>query len=128
MGIGQLVALAIVGALLLTVIRQAHPGIALVVSIGLGVLLLTATLYQLKPIVTQLEALSSLGKVNNTLLIVVLKIIGIAYLVELGADICRDAGENALAARLELAGRILILAMGLPILTAVVASIAKLLQ
>ena len=48
-----------------------------------------------------------------------LKIIGIAYIAEFGAQITKDAGQGAIASKIELAGKILILVMAIPILTVV---------
>ena len=49
--------------------------------------------------------------------------IGVAYLAEFGAQVCRDAGENSIAAKIEFAGKIIILIMAVPILMAVLESI-----
>lgn len=47
------------------------------------------------------------------------KILGTAFLAGLAADICKDSGENALAAKIELAGKVIIIVLSLPILKAV---------
>jgi stage III sporulation protein AD len=46
----------------------------------------------------------------------VVKVIGVAYLAELGASVCLDAGESAVAAKIELAGRVVILVIAAPVI------------
>ena len=58
---------------------------------------------------------------------VLLKMTGIAYLIEFTASSCKDAGETAIASKVELAGRILIMAMSIPILTTLLETISQLL-
>ena len=59
---------------------------------------------------------------------VLVKIIGMAYLVQFGAEICRDAGESAIGSRVELGGRVLILSLTLPAAVAAVKAAATLLR
>jgi stage III sporulation protein AD len=56
----------------------------------------------------------------------VMKVLGIAYLTELAAGICRDTGEQALAQRVELGGKVLILLLAIPVLNAVLALVLRL--
>ena len=61
------------------------------------------------------------------LLILILKIIGVAYIVEFGAQISRDAGEEAIASKIELGGKIIIMVLSMPILLALIDLIIKIL-
>lgn len=47
----------------------------------------------------------------------VVKVVGIAYITQFGAEILRDSGENAVALKLELAGKIFIMGLTLPIIS-----------
>ncbi|MCK8826637.1 stage III sporulation protein AD [Natroniella acetigena] len=57
----------------------------------------------------------------------ILKVIGIAYIAEFGAQICRDAGENIIASKIEFAGKIMIMVLGVPIMISILESILQLL-
>ena len=48
----------------------------------------------------------------------VFRIVGIAYIAEFGAQVCKDAGENSIASKIELAGKVIILVLAVPILIA----------
>lgn len=65
------------------------------------------------------------AKVNMFYIETILKIIGIAYIAEFAAQITKDAGQGAIASKIELGGKILILAMAIPILTVMIETIIK---
>ena len=64
--------------------------------------------------------------IGEMYLIILLKIIGISYLVEFGAQVCRDAGEGAIASKVELAGKVMILVMAVPIIAFALDTILRL--
>ncbi|MCG4584377.1 stage III sporulation protein AD, partial [Anaerosalibacter bizertensis] len=76
------------------------------------------------------QVLTNLAKNANVDFIyftTILKIIGIAYVVEFGAQISRDAGEESIASKIELGGKVIIMVLGLPILMALMDLIIKIL-
>lgn len=72
-----------------------------------------------------LEMIAVNAKVNIIYVETILKIIGIAYIAEFAAQITKDAGQGAIASKIELAGKILILAMAIPILTVLIETIIQ---
>lgn len=70
-----------------------------------------------------LERIATNAHVNMVYVETILKIIGIAYIAEFGAQITKDAGQGSLASKIELAGKILILALAIPILTVIIETI-----
>ena len=77
---------------------------------------------QIHAILQMIERVASEAKVSNVYVETLLKIIGIAYIAEFGAQITKD-GQGAIASKIELAGKILILVMAIPILTVVIETI-----
>lgn len=77
-------------------------------------------------IIHMLEKIAINAKVNLVYVETILKIIGIAYIAEFAAQITKDAGQGAIASKIELGGKILILAMAIPILTVMIETIVKL--
>ncbi len=73
-----------------------------------------------------LERIAINANVNMVYLETILKIIGIAYIAEFGAQITKDAGQGAIAAKIEMAGKILILVMAIPILTVIIETVISL--
>jgi stage III sporulation protein AD len=74
-----------------------------------------------------LEKIAMNANVNMVYVETILKIIGIAYIAEFGAQITKDAGQGAIASKIELAGKILIMVMAIPILTVIIETIIRLL-
>ena len=64
--------------------------------------------------------------INSSFLVIILKVIGIAYLVELGKNICQDAGQSAIATKLEMAGKIIVVSISLPIFTSLISLLVEL--
>lgn len=73
-----------------------------------------------------LEKIAINAKVNVIYIETILKIIGIAYIAEFASQITKDAGQGAIASKIEMAGKILILAMAIPILTVLIETIIAL--
>ncbi|HKM40009.1 MAG TPA: stage III sporulation protein AD [bacterium] len=110
---------AIVCTLLVLIVRPEQPELALLFSLAVGTLIFLFAVTRLGSVVTALESLAHRTNINPQYFALVLKIIAIAYIAEFGAQICRDAGQDALAGSIELAGRVVILLLAVPILLTV---------
>lgn len=127
MEIIQIIGLGIVVTILILVIRQQRPELALLLSLGLSVMIFLLVVNKIALILDLFRDLAERANINQLYLNTVLKIIGIAYISEFGAQVCRDAGEGAVAGKIELAGKILIMVLAIPIIAVVLDTIAKLL-
>lgn len=127
MSIVQIVLLAVVGALLLMAIREVAPQVSFVLSLFLSAVLLLAALGKVTGLLTPLARLAAEADVNILFFATVLKVIGIAYLAEFGAQVARDAGAGSVAAKVELFGKLSIIVLAIPILTTVVDTVQHLL-
>ena len=77
-----------------------------------------------------METLNNLSRRVNiefTYFSTILKIIGIAYLIEFGAQVSRDAGEDGIAMKIELGGKVIVVVLAIPILLALMELIIKIL-
>jgi stage III sporulation protein AD len=70
--------------------------------------------------------LADKASVSQMYLNTILKIIGIAYITEFGAQVCRDAGEGAVAGKIEFAGKVLVMVLAIPIIALVLETIVRL--
>ncbi|MBM7681587.1 stage III sporulation protein AD [Pullulanibacillus pueri] len=78
---------------------------------------------KINEIITMLQRLAVNAHLDLVYVKTILKIIGVAYIAEFGVQIARDAGQGALASKIELAGKILILVMAIPIITAIIKAV-----
>lgn len=126
--ITTLSAIALLGALLAAFLRPTSPVFALFVSLACGIVLLAGILEPLGLIVRDVSRIMASAGLESRLYLPVLKAVGIAALVRIVAALCRDAGQSALAVKLELAGTIASVAVCIPLVQQVFALIAAILE
>ncbi|ARX67984.1 stage III sporulation protein AD [Bacillus cereus] len=119
----QIVGLGLVATFLAAVLNQHKSSITSLFIVFVGSVMFLILIDQIHSILQMIERVASEAKVSNVYVETLLKIIGIAYIAEFGAQITKDAGQGAIASKIELAGKILILVMAIPILTVVIETI-----
>ncbi|MCL7746136.1 stage III sporulation protein AD [Halalkalibacter alkaliphilus] len=127
MDIIQIVGLGLIATFLALVVKEQKPIFAFMLTVFVGVLIFLFLIDEIAKIVKMLEGIAEQANMNMMYLQTILKIIGIAYIAEFGSQIAKDAGQAAIASKIELAGKILILVMAIPILTAVIEMVLSLL-
>lgn len=127
MEIVQIVGIGFIVTVLILVIREREPLFAFLLAAFTGILIFLFLIGKIGAVIDTLERLAEQSNVNTVFLKTLLKIIGIAYIAEFGAQVVRDAGQEAIAAKIELAGKVLIMVMAVPIITAIIETIINLL-
>ena len=127
MEIVQIVGLGLLASMLAIVLREQRPHFAFLLVTIVGIYIILFLLEHIEAILAMIRRLANLASIDQVFLETVLKIIGIAYIAEFGAQIARDAGEGSIGAKIELAGKVLILVMAIPILSIIVETVLKLL-
>jgi len=126
MDITRIIAIALISIVIISILRQHRPEFATYASIITGIIILYFVISEFTPILSLLQSLSEKMGVSSRFLVILLKITGIAYLSEFGTSICKDAGETAIASKVELAGKILIISLSIPIITTLMETLFKL--
>ena len=121
----QVVGLGLLAAVLAVVLKNNKPEMAVFLSIAVGIIIFVAMLGKIGSVLEVLKDLSSRANLSMVYLGTILKIVGIAYIADFGAQICRDAGEGAVASKIEFAAKILVLVLAVPIVVAVLNSLIK---
>lgn len=124
----QITALCVVGALLALTVKRGSPEQALLLVLGCVVLALLSLVGALQELMDFLVELGERSGVAEELFVPLYKTIGIALIVKLGGEVCRDAGEAALAAAIETAGTVCALLVALPLLRAVLSMLLELME
>lgn len=127
MEILQVVALGLIVAVFAVLLRRERPEMAMILALGFGVIVFLMVLNKLGAIITVFEDVTRRAQVDELYLTTLLKILGIAYIAEFGAQVCRDSGEGTVANKIELAGKVLIMILALPIFAAILEAIMRLL-
>lgn len=123
----QIVGLGIIATILTLVIKEQKPLFAFLLTVFTGVIIFLFLIGKIASIIQLLEKLANQSNIDMVFLKTILKIIGIAYIAEFGSQIVRDAGHESIASKIELAGKILILYMAIPIITVIIETVIKLL-
>lgn len=125
MEIFQIVVLAMISTLIIIVLKVQKPEIALKISIVTGVIIFYVILGKISAVIDLLKNYADKANIDMVYFSVLLKIIGIAYIAEFGSEICRDAGESAIASKVELAGKVIIIVLAVPIVTSLLDLVIK---
>lgn len=126
MEIFQVVGIGFIGMVLAVFIKERNKEAAILVSLATGVIIFLMALSKVKAVMDVLWRLAASADINMFYLTTILKIVGIAYIAEFGSQICKDAGEGSVAAKIEFAAKVLIMVLALPILVAILESILRL--
>ena len=110
----KIAALAVSAAILALVIRRVRPELGLTLTLCAGVLVLLLAMPTLAQLIGGLSALARTGGVSDQYIAQLLKVAGVSLLMDFAAQTCRDAGEEGLAMKAELAGRVMLLSLALP--------------
>lgn len=122
----KVVGIALTATFLALILKEQKPNFAFLLVVFVGCAIFLFLVDKVYEIINMLEKLAVNAKVNMVYVETILKIIGIAYIAEFAAQITKDAGQGAIASKIELAGKIIILAMAIPILTVMIETIMKL--
>jgi len=125
MEIFQVVGFALVGMSLLMLVRRTRPDIAGLLSLALGAAIFLMIVDKLAAVFVLVEDLSSLANLNMSYLTTIIRVIGVAYVAEFAAQVCKDADEGALGAKVEFAGKVVVLLLTVPIVRAVIQAVVR---
>lgn len=122
------IAIAIITALIVLFLKESRlSGLSLIAAIAGGAIIIIRLLPALSTLLEGYTALGSISGISSYYFGLILKIIGIAYICEFGAQLCRDASQGAIALKIELAAKIAILILALPVLSSIVNAVIELL-
>lgn len=119
----QAAVIGITGVFLALQIKSVKPEYAVCLSVATGVLLLLLAVQKLEIVVESVRLIQASISIQTSYIQALLKIIGITYISEFAADICRDAGYSAVAGQIGIFARLSVLAVSMPIVTALLDTI-----
>lgn len=127
MDIIKIIGIGLISLIIIIVLKQYRPEFTIYVSIISGILIIMLSMDKLTGIINILTTLSNKTGLNSEYLGILLKITGIAMLTEFAVSICNDAGESAIATKVDLGGKIIIISISIPIIVALLELIVKIL-
>ena len=115
MDIFAFIGAGIIMCVLIVTVKQFKPELALPLCIACGVILIVYIIAAFVPLIDEINTIASNSGINSEYIVIALKAIGICIAVQVASDVCRDAGQTALANKLEMGGKIALLIVSLPL-------------
>lgn len=116
MDIFRIILIALLATVMILIIKQTRPELAILVSVITVSILFLFSIDKIGQVVELLNRLADRAGISGEFIGIILKIIGIAYVTEFGANICRDVGESAIASKVQFAGKCVIMVLGISII------------
>ena len=116
---------AVVACVLAVLIKQYNPEIAILISLLTGVMIFLYIINETTSVFSQISYLISLTDENETNLKLLVKSLGICFITQMACDICEDSGQKAIGSKVELAGKIAILVLSLPLFSQLITLISR---
>jgi len=123
----EIVAIGLAGAILSLTVKAYRPEFSVYISIVCGIVIFMAVMFQFSDITAFVSEIFDRTGCGRTYFPILLKIMAIAYLTDFTAQICKDAGENGIASKTEIAGKVMILYVSLPVFSSIISMIEILL-
>ncbi len=127
MDIIKIIGIGIVSLIIIIIIKQYRPEFALYISIIAGIIMFFIVADKFSGIIDLLTSISNKTNLNSEFLKILIKITGIAILSEFAISICKDSGEVAIANKIDLAGKIIIISISIPIISSLLETVLKIL-
>lgn len=127
MEIVKIIGIGLTALIIILILKQYKPEFVVYVSLLAGALILFLVMDKIKGIVDLLTQLSNSANINSKFLGILLKITGIAFLTEFAVSICKDSGESAIASKIDIGGKVLIIGISVPIISSLLETVIKIL-
>ena len=128
MSVFKIVLMGLAAVLLAMQVKQTKPEYGIYISIAVGVFVMAYAASQMTIITEGLQKIAAFISVDMQYLTILFKVIGIAYLCEFASNICKDSGYQSVAGHVELAGKLTILVMSMPIIMSLLDTVQGFLQ
>ena len=127
MDIIKLIGIGLIALVIIIIVKQYKPEFVIYVELAAGVLILSMAFDGISQIVNIVQSYSQKISVNNKFVTIILKITGIAILAEFATSICKDAGETAIASKIDLGSKVMIITTSIPIISSLLEVILRVL-
>ena len=123
----KIIGIGLVALVIIIILKQYRPEYAIYVSIIAGILILFLAMEKLSGVINLLQSISDKTFINKQFLGILLKITGIAIITEFAVSVCSDAGEKAIASKIEIGSKVIIITMSIPIISSLLELIIEIL-
>lgn len=127
MDIIKIIGIGLISLVITIIVKQYKPEFAVYISLIAGALILMLVFDKLSEVIKLLNNLASKSAINSKFISILIKITGIAILTEFAVSICKDSGETAIANKMDIGGKIMIITVSVPIISSLLENVIKIL-
>ena len=127
MEILKIIMVALAGVTAASLVKSVRAEVSVYIALATGVILLIMILGSLTGLFEYFEAIYSRVEYGREYFPVIIKVLVIAYLSDFTAQLCKDAGQAAIGTKVEMAGKVMIFLISVPVLASVTGLIDRLL-
>ena len=127
MDVIKIIGVGLISLIIIIIVRQYKPEFTLYISLLAGALILLFIMDKIGGIIDLLTTVSNKTAINNEFLTLLIKITGIAFLTEFAVSICKDSGESAIASKIDMGGKVIIVSMSIPIISSLLETVVEIL-
>ena len=115
MEIWAITGIGTVAAAICILVKQYKPEFAMLVSLCSGILIFSLVILNLSPVLAQIQSYTAKASLDNEHFKILLKSLGVCYISSIASDTCKDAGQTAIAGKIELAAKVAVILLSLPL-------------
>lgn len=116
MNIFSLIGIALIATFLSVILKKSNKEYAMVISIIAGIFIISKIFIYLISVLSSVKSILAVSNISKDYIVIIFKAIGICFLTQFSSNTCIDAGESALASKIEFAGKIAVIIIALPLI------------
>ena len=116
MNIFSLIGIALIATFLSVILKKSNKEYAMVISIIAGIFIISKIFISLISVLSSVKSILAVSNISKDYIVIIFKAIGICFLTQFSSNTCIDAGESALASKIEFAGKIAVIIIALPLI------------
>lgn len=120
MTIFKVVIFGIISSILAIILKEQKTDFAFLVTLIASILICIFVFVEIKPIFELVNELVQKSGINMEYMKIILKLVGVSYIVEFGKNVCLDSGQSSIASKIEMAGKVVIVSLSIPVITSLV--------
>ena len=121
----QIGAIGVIGALLSIQLKSGKSEYGVYMSVAISILIFACIVDRLELFVKAVAQVNQYIKIDTSYIATMLKMVGITYIAEFSSSVCKDAGYQTIAVQIEIFSKLTILALGMPVLLALLETIRE---
>jgi stage III sporulation protein AD len=122
----KIIMICLIGTMFILLLNKQNKEYGIYISIAVGIIVFFLVVNKIKIIIDVIYRISGFINIDDIYVKILFQILGLAFITEFGAGLCKDAGQNSIANNIELAGKIMILVTSMPIILSIVELIEEL--